>query len=1059
MTRRSLLLILSSGLGLALTALCVAGLPAGSALALSPHEARAQNTAARVLGEIHVCPSGCTYASIQSAVDDAEPGDVIKVAQGTYSDINTRDGITQVVYISKSLTIRGGYTTTNWTTPDPDGQPATLDAQGRGRVIFVSRDIDVTLEGLEVTGGDATGLGDYEWSAEGGGIYALGATITISGCDVVSNTAARTEGGYGAGLHLGYCVATLIDNTIRDNSAGAGRHGRGGGVHAFESQVTLENNTICSNTASSRGGGVCIYYGQSTLTSNTICSNTTTDTGSGAGIYLYYPDTTLTANTIVGNVSVWNAGGLFATGEDELRLDNNVVSNNEAVYFGSGLYFEAAIAKLRNNTLVGNGGPAGTGITAHRDYYGTKSIVEMTNTIVASHTLGVQVDTDCRADLDATLWYGNANNWVGDVTALNSRYGDPALARDGYHLTPGSAAIDQGVPVAVATDIDGEQRPQGGAPDIGADEFPLPPPDVIWKKQVSVNAGSFEPWDSGPFTVQPGDVVTLVDQVWITGTTGMTFSLTQGWRPGLTLSGWDWGTGGIVTATGWLTWDVADGTANQWHVLSTTVGVGDEGGLYEAISEVLTIEWGAPQPPGRVVELFNLGAETGCYARINNGTLTYPTVQSAVDVAEAGDLVKVGGYCTHFGHHGDQSRLIHLNKSLTLRGGYTTTNWITHHPAEHPTVLDAQARGRVLHISGDISPTIEGLRITGGDATGLGGSPWGDAGGGLYVDAPAATIRNNRVFNNQALHGAGFYLNQSAATLSANTIISNGEAGIGGGLYLYYSDGAVLARNVVSGNTAGFCAGVKMMHSDAKLLGNMFYKNKAAADSGGVDMSYSDATLIGNDIVGNSAGHSFGGLSMYGGTVSLIGNTIVSNTAESWAGGLHLNGCDSTLVNNAIVGNKTNGAASGLYVRNGSHRLLHTTIASNSGGDGSGVYVAALGENPVSVVMTNTIIADHTVGITVTEGHSATLNGTLWSGNAVDWSGIVIHSNDQAGDPRFAADGYHITPGSAAMDRGIDVGVGIDIDGETRPLEAGFDLGADEIELKFVYLPLVAQDR
>lgn len=34
-----------------------------------------------------------------------------------------------------------------------------------------------------------------------------------------------------------------------------------------------------------------------------------------------------------------------------------------------------------------------------------------------------------------------------------------------------------------------------------------------------------------------------------------------------------------------------------------------------------------------------------------------------------------------------------------------------------------QRQGRVLYITGDINPTIEGLRITGGSAVGLGGLP------------------------------------------------------------------------------------------------------------------------------------------------------------------------------------------------------------------------------------------------------------------------------------------------------------------------------------------------
>jgi len=75
-----------------------------------------------------VCLDGCLYASVQDAVDDSKTGDVIKVAAGDYTGVQAQDGVTQVVYISKAVTIRGGYTTTNWTTPDPETNLTTLDA-------------------------------------------------------------------------------------------------------------------------------------------------------------------------------------------------------------------------------------------------------------------------------------------------------------------------------------------------------------------------------------------------------------------------------------------------------------------------------------------------------------------------------------------------------------------------------------------------------------------------------------------------------------------------------------------------------------------------------------------------------------------------------------------------------------------------------------------------------------------------------------------------------------------------------------------------------------------
>jgi hypothetical protein len=117
--------------------------------------------------------------------------------------------------------------------------------------------------------------------------------------------------------------------------------------------------------------------------------------------------------------------------------------------------------------------------------------------------------------------------------------------------------------------------------------------------------------------------------------------------------------------------------------------------------------------------------------------------------------------------------------------------------------------------------------------------------------------------------------------------------------------------------------------------------------------------------------------------------------------------------------------------------------------------------------MTNTILVSHTVGIQVASGATATLDCTLWGAgdwaNEDDWQvdGTLITDTlacNMWREPDFVdPDGgdYHIGSGSAAIDAGVDAGVTVDIDGDSRIDYAPPDIGADEFTTYDIYLPLV----
>ena len=240
---------------------------------------------------------------------------------------------------------------------------------------------------------------------------------------------------------------------------------------------------------------------------------------------------------------------------------------------------------------------------------------------------------------------------------------------------------------------------------------------------------------------------------------------------------------------------------------------------------------------------------------------------------------------------------------------------------------------------------------------------------------------------------------------------------------------------------------------NVKLIGNLIADN-ASELSGGLHVFQSDTSIVENIFSENTADGA-GGLTLVRNNSMLSGNIVSDNTASWGAGGVWVLGGAPTFVNNVIVDNHAdNGSA--LLFEYSSARLLHTTIARNSG-ENTAVYVTEGWLGPSTVTLTNTVVVSHTSGIHVSEGNTATLEATLWHANGTDYSGNVIHTNDYTGDPAFSADGYHLTSGSAAIDKGVDAGVMTDIDGDSRPTGAGYDLGADEFWYK-IYLPLVLRN-
>lgn len=416
----------------------------------------------------------------------------------------------------------------------------------------------------------------------------------------------------------------------------------------------------------------------------------------------------------------------------------------------------------------------------------------------------------------------------------------------------------------------------------------------------------------------------------------------------------------------------------------------------------------------------------------NGVTPCFGSLQEAIDASASGDEIRVSaGVYAGISSRSGVTQVAYISQTLTIRGGYTINNWLNSDPDTNPTTLDAVDKGRVLYITGDISPTVEALRVTGGNAEKGGG----EQGGGVYIYQANAIISNNCIFSNTSKYGSGVYVYDSASTIVGNSIVSNtGEWG--GGMALIFSSAKIIGNTIVGNEATIAGGGLGLNDSPATVDANIISANTAAFSGGAMYLNYSDATISGNTMENNTANAVF----FWHSDAMFTANTIVGSP-----GGVFMHSSDALLINNIIADNRYDG----VRVDGSSPRLVHNTIAGNNIGVSvttrwqDGTYYSS------TVFLTNTILASNNSGIYVSGGNTVTVSGILWHSTgmtvAQSITALVTVQNQHTGDPSFAADSYRILPTSAAMDNGISAGVDSDIDGHHRPYNATPDLGADEI--------------
>jgi hypothetical protein len=289
--------------------------------------------------------AGSLRRAIRDANNNGPGSDDIVFASGLTGAINVGTTSNYGLYPQTAMSIDG------------DGRITLQGGPNADYVVFTgpTPGDPITLSGLTITGGDATGK-HFTYADSGGGIYNRSASLTVANSTISGNHAADD----GGGIYTKYGAAslTLVNSTVSGNDATpTSTASYAGAIFSKYSDVTIRNSTISGNRAGGDGGAVYMSQGgggtspsltieNSTIANNASLAHGGDDEGGGLwiccgdyGQFLDIKSATITGNSVGG--SGGEGGGVYAAGlsPGNVRVQNTIIANNTGT-FGNDLYSE-----------------------------------------------------------------------------------------------------------------------------------------------------------------------------------------------------------------------------------------------------------------------------------------------------------------------------------------------------------------------------------------------------------------------------------------------------------------------------------------------------------------------------------------------------------------------------------------------------------------------------------------------------------------------------------------------------------------------------------------------
>jgi predicted outer membrane repeat protein len=894
-----------------------------------------------------------SYATIQAAITVAVSGDIIEIADGTY----TAAGFYNIDFNGKLITVRSA---------SGDPTKCIIDCGNisgrRGFYFHHNESSAAVVENITIK---------RAYGYFGGAIECDGASPTISNCIITNNRAA-----FGAAIDC-FEASPVIENCIITNNTSTYY---GGAIECgTDSTPHITNCLIANNTAGSYGGAIdCYDFASPVIINCTIADNT--GSGGFGGVYASYGSSSTIRNSIL-----WNNGDDIygpTTVSYSCIQDNDAgtgnIKTNPLFRTGSlGNYYLSQIAAGQladsncvNATINSVGSIFTGGIFTTR----TDNVGDINNADMGFHYPGGGLAAQCKLITKADLTAGSgtidpnypapgqdykqfseisvqATPAVGNkllqwIDANTATYipGNPST----YHTTPGpnnifiatldvnTTVIAQFSSVATYKLITYVNDGNGSITNVNPNYFPDP---------CDTRAYFIPQHTSATITVQP-NAGYVVDQ-WLKGETA-TFDINNPDTYDVMLE-----TGNSLTTT-----IDADTTIivkfkyQKYQLTASVVGVGGEispwRGSFAAGTTVQLYAtpysgyrvraWGGDLDPANKPK-WNVTTNTVVMNANKNVTVQFETdqnkridvpteiadIQTAIGAANSGDTIKIAP-----GTYIGTGFWITGNKSITIEGD-----------PEHPETVVIDCENEIdggFRITSSQTCVLKGLTIanartsviTGEDANGPEGP--GENGGwnvgkGIYLAGGNHQVLNCIVRNAYAEGGDAGNGYDGNSTILPGSKGGNGGWAAGAGIFI--DSGSPLIKNsiiqdccAVGGNGGNGGNGVNVTDGNTGIGGQGGLAGAAYGGGiacwNGANPTFENCSIIncratgGIGGIGGNSGRNWPGA--YGGLTpepDAIQGDITLYSARG--GGVYIGqGSNAKFINCKIIDNTTEGSVSGL---------------------------------------------------------------------------------------------------------------------------------------------------